>query len=415
MIPLPVAPKPPAYRTQPTDAPVWVSEPFRVFFPLGILAGITGLLLWPLHYAGWLSNYPALQHPRLMILGFGAAFVTGFLGTAWPRFLESQALRRWELWALVASWVTAQGLYLAGDIRGGDLATCWLAILLLAVLGRRLRFGAGAALPPPGFAVAFLSVFILAGVALTWVVFPMGVLSVQAYKMTQLLAYQGFLLLPLLGVGSYLFGRFFEGTGKSPTTRSPRNRAFAVWSMAAILLFSFVIEAQGNVRSGNLLRLAGLLLWALAAVPPIWRRRAPNTRAWALRIGLVLIALTYVCQAIWPDDQFTWKHVLFLGGFSLVILLTSDRVILGHCATPSTVPAKSKAWRWILWLTLLTLATRITADLVPSTRQSHHIYASLTLIAIFGIWLGLHLRHLRGIAPGSEGTAPPDQRSPREK
>ena len=414
-----MASKPPTYQTQPTDAPIWVSEPFRVFFPLGILAGTLGLLLWPIHYAGWMANYPALQHPRLMILGFGAAFVTGFLGTAWPRFLESQALRTWEFWALVASWVTAQTLYLAGDIRGGDLATCWLAVLLLIFLGRRLRFGAGADLPPPGFALAFLSLFLLAGVTLTWILFPMGVVSVQAYKMTQLLAYQGFLLLPLLGVGSYLFGRFFQVPGKRPSTKPPRHRALAVWSMAAIVLLSFVIEAGGGVRSGNLLRLLGLLVWAFGAVPGLWKTKAPNTRAWALRIGLGLIALTYICQAIWPMDQFAWKHVLFLGGFSLVMLLTSDRVILGHCADPTTVPPRSKAWRWIVWLTLITLATRVTADLVPTTRVSHHIYAALTLIAIFGIWIGLHGKHLRRTAPESKPTPPSsvprDQRSTRER
>ena len=70
-----MAGKPPAYRTLPTDAPIWVSEPFRVFFPLGIAAGIMGLLLWPLHYAGWWPVYPALQHPRLLIFGFGAALL----------------------------------------------------------------------------------------------------------------------------------------------------------------------------------------------------------------------------------------------------------------------------------------------------------------------------------------------------
>ena len=58
------AKKPPAYETLPTEAPIWVSEPFRVFFPLGIAAALFGLLLWPIHYAGWWATYPAIQHPR---------------------------------------------------------------------------------------------------------------------------------------------------------------------------------------------------------------------------------------------------------------------------------------------------------------------------------------------------------------
>ena len=77
----------PRHETKPNEVPIWVSEPFRVFFPLGIAAAIFGLLLWPMHYFGWWPIFPAIQHPRLLTFGFGAAFVFGFLGTAWPRFL----------------------------------------------------------------------------------------------------------------------------------------------------------------------------------------------------------------------------------------------------------------------------------------------------------------------------------------
>ena len=33
-------------------------EPFRVFFPAGVLAGITGVALWPLHFMGLVEMYP---------------------------------------------------------------------------------------------------------------------------------------------------------------------------------------------------------------------------------------------------------------------------------------------------------------------------------------------------------------------
>ena len=49
-------------------------EPYRLFFPLGLLAGIYGVLLWPLYYAGHLSFHPGEAHTRLMIEGsLGAA------------------------------------------------------------------------------------------------------------------------------------------------------------------------------------------------------------------------------------------------------------------------------------------------------------------------------------------------------
>src|SRR5688500_12363253 len=40
-------------------------EPFRIFFPAGVLAGIVGVALWPLHFSGWVSNYPGQAHVRL--------------------------------------------------------------------------------------------------------------------------------------------------------------------------------------------------------------------------------------------------------------------------------------------------------------------------------------------------------------
>ncbi len=391
------AKKPPAYQTLPTDAPLWVSEPFRVFFPLGIAAAIFGLVLWPLFYAGWWATYPAIQHPRLLIFGFGMAFIFGFLGTAWPRFLESEALKLWELAALVASWFIAQVCYGVANIAAGDLAAGWSCLMLLIMLGRRLLCRESRELPPPGFSLAFLSVLISTVVLFLWAG-GKAQSSTTSLLFTRLIAYQGFLLFPILGVGSYLFGRFFQVPGQRPPAKPP-HRALAVWTSAAIIVVSFYLEARGWPRTGNGVRLIGFLLWAIGATPGIWLARAPGTRAWALRLGLLMIPVGILCRVLWPMQLFAFEHLLFLGAFSLVMLLTADRVIIGHCDDPGTIPPISKAWRWIVWLMLLAAATRATADLVPSTRTSHHIYAALTLVAILVIWLTLHHGRFRRQAP----------------
>lgn len=396
-----MAGKSPAYRTQPTEVPVWVHEPFRVFFPLGIAAGMVGLLLWPLFYAGWWPVYPALQHPRLLVFGFGAAFVFGFLGTAWPRFLEARSLQFGELAALVLAWTFAQTAYVAGAIRTGDFAAGSAMLLLLFILGRRLFGRESRDLPPPGFALAFFSVFLGGATALAWACLPMAATPPRLNALLRLVAWQGFLLLPLLGVGSYLFSRFFQVPGQRGGHRPPRHRALAVWSTAGLILASFALEAFDWVRGASALKLAALGIWAAGAVPGVWKGRAPGTRAWGLRLGLCQIALAFLCRLLWPriDWMFAFEHLLFLGGFGLVILLTGDRVILGHCDDPAAVPPRSRTWRWIVWLMLLTAATRATADLVPSTRTSHHIYAAITLTAILAIWSVLHGRRIGRAAP----------------
>src|ERR1051326_3829139 len=67
-------------------------EPFRVFFPAGVLSGIIGVLLWPLHFWHVVSFYPGPAHVRLMAYGFFGAFILGFLGTALPRMLSAKVL-----------------------------------------------------------------------------------------------------------------------------------------------------------------------------------------------------------------------------------------------------------------------------------------------------------------------------------
>src|SRR5213078_4726011 len=39
-------------------------EPFRIFFPEGVLAGILGVSLWPLYFTGITKFYPGQAHAR---------------------------------------------------------------------------------------------------------------------------------------------------------------------------------------------------------------------------------------------------------------------------------------------------------------------------------------------------------------
>ena len=60
-------------------------EPFRIFFPEGVFAGILGVALWPLYFTGVTGFYPGQAHARIMAYGLFGGFIFGFLGTAMPR------------------------------------------------------------------------------------------------------------------------------------------------------------------------------------------------------------------------------------------------------------------------------------------------------------------------------------------
>ncbi|NDD39822.1 MAG: hypothetical protein EB082_15680, partial [Verrucomicrobia bacterium] len=59
-------------------------EPFRLFFPAATLAGLYGVLLWVPLLLGWTADYPGATHARMMVQGFFAGFMFGFLGTSMP-------------------------------------------------------------------------------------------------------------------------------------------------------------------------------------------------------------------------------------------------------------------------------------------------------------------------------------------
>ena len=87
------------------------SEPFRVFFPAGLAIGMVGVSLWPAYYACLLSFYPGVAHARLMIQGFMASFIVGFLGTAGPRITSTRPFSRVEVLTLLTLDLFAVGLH----------------------------------------------------------------------------------------------------------------------------------------------------------------------------------------------------------------------------------------------------------------------------------------------------------------
>src|SRR5215510_14711024 len=82
------------------------SDPYRLFFPLGIILGLLGVSIWPLYYYGVTPGYSGRAHAFVQTDGFLYAFIIGFLLTAIPRFTgtEPPALRvQCTLAALVAA------------------------------------------------------------------------------------------------------------------------------------------------------------------------------------------------------------------------------------------------------------------------------------------------------------------------
>src|SRR5215467_1152664 len=97
------------------------AEPFRIFFPLGLLLGVTGVALWPLFVWHVITFYPAQAHVRLMIEGLMGSFIIGFLATAGPRLLDASPLGAPETSALFALQIASALLHLIQRQTAGDI------------------------------------------------------------------------------------------------------------------------------------------------------------------------------------------------------------------------------------------------------------------------------------------------------
>ncbi len=377
-------------RPLPATLPSFAREPYRVFFPLATVAGILGAALWPLHFGGWLADYPGLAHARIMAHALFGGFIFGFLGTAMPRMLSAPPLRPPETLTLVAAHVAMLASYMAGSVFAGDL----LFMLLLAgfVIMMLLRARHRQDIPPPGFVMVGLA---LAAVATGGVIALMESRVELDYfwiTLQRLLSYQAFILLPILGVGPFILPRFFglESAHNFPETLAPprewKRKALLAGGAGFVILTTFVLEAAGWYRTAYGIRFATVLSYTLKELPV---RRGPSgatVLGAAIRGAFVSIAAGFLAVALFPAYRIALLHLTLVGGFALITFIVATRVVYGHSGNLQLLQRPNRWLIPVFVLMLVGMATRISGDFWPRIMASHYVYGALLWIAGVIIW-----------------------------
>lgn len=374
-------------------------EPYRVFFPLGMVAGIYGVMLWPLHYAKWLDFNPIDAHPRLMIEGFMGAFVLGFLGTAFPRLVGN---RRW----FALEWLALLGLWLGvvinaaqGRVPAADGTFAALLVLLWAGMVGRWVLG-GRDTPPPGFALAMAGLLgaAVAAACLSW---DQGLwLGLRGLTWAKLWLFQGFLLLPLMGIGPYLLPRFLGQSSSHSFADSPRPPA-GWWPRVGSAVFwgghivaSFALEVYGYPVLGQILRAVVIGVWFAIETPLFRPAKSPSTGGTVVRLALVGLIAGCAAAGLWPAARIGSMHLFYVGGLGLMTAAVATRVALGHAGRHDLLVGRMVWLRWVTGLLLLAATTRMSADFLPKVQVSHHIYAAWTWALAGVIWLLILAKYL---------------------
>ncbi len=360
-------------------------EPFRIFFPTGILLGLLGVSLWLLFYFGAVVTYPNVSHARLMIEGLMASFIFGFLGTAGPRLTSAPHLSPAEVGGLFTLDLLASGAHTAGAHRFGDV--CFLICLVVFVIILFKRFRERKDNPPPNFVLVAAGMLSgIAGAAL--VALSEDAQYTRAYQFGSALLNECFVLLPILGVAPFFLGKLLD----LPSSDLPESRVFsAEWKRQAALnafiglaiVATFFVESAHPSPTAAWVRVALITLYLSWRMP--WRGR--TFLADYLRIGLFLVAAGFFAVALWPNYRVGELHIVFITGFNLIVFTVATRVVLGHAGQLARV--RTRLWFFITTSGFLILAmvSRVTADLAPRARIIHLLAAAICWLVAALIWI----------------------------
>ncbi|MFQ5767128.1 MAG: NnrS family protein, partial [Acidobacteriota bacterium] len=308
-------------------------EPYRLFFPLGILLAWGGILHWLLHAMGLLEDYRPVFHSIVQIQGFLTCFAVGFLFTALPRRAGA---------APAAVWHLAAGALLPGAVSVAAWFQHWalsqffwlgeVAVLIsFAIACFRSRTGTS---PLPSSFI-WLPLSFAMGVAGSLMTGSLGVLGPAHYRvhdLGRLLLLQGLFIGLVLGVGGMVLPLITQGPQPRTSSHPGRNRRARQGHLLGALLLcgSFVVENFASLRGGLAFRalLLAVLLVAGARMDrwpalPGMHRRLVWLSAWMIPAG-------YLLAALFPAQKKAGLHLVFIGGFALLALSVGVHVVLAH-------------------------------------------------------------------------------------
>jgi uncharacterized protein involved in response to NO len=388
-----------SFATKPPGS-VWRAEPFRLFFPLGVVLSWIGVGHWLLYATGVTRTYSCMGHGLVQMQSFAMAFAVGFLLTALPRRTRAAAPSGFEMALLALALVVTATSAIAESWVASEVAYGSVFAILLQFALRRFRRGGRR--PPAAFVLiplAFLQG--LAGaVAIAVSTFPSAPPWTEG--LGRLLVEQGVFLCLVIGVGS-LFLPLVAGAPPPPDLdSSPREKAkaLAYFAAGAAIVASLFAETAGFACSAPLARAAVVAL-GLGLGGGAWRRPGkPGLHRRLIWLSAWLVPAGVAASGIWPDYRVPALHVLFIGGFGLLMFSVATHVSLGHLGLERLALGRPPAVALFGVLFLLAMAARVAADFAESY-FGHLAWAAGLWIAASMVWLLFLGPKLLRIGPGA--------------
>lgn len=369
---------------------LWRREPFRIFFPLGVVLAWVGIGHWPLYATGLTASYSCQLHGLVQVQAFLMAFAVGFLLTALPRRTQGPPPSGVEMTAAgIALIITTAGI-VAGHWVVAQAAYASLFALLLQFAVRRFVGRSAGRRPPAAFVL--IPIGVLHGLVGAGLIASSSALHPWPWtlRLGPLLVEQGVFLCLTLGVGSLILPLMSGTPPPADLGASPRERAKAFGYAAAGLAFlvSFVLEAAGWSRIAPLMR-AVVDALGLGIGGGAWRWPGkPGLHRQLAWVSIWLMPTGVAASAVFPDYRVAALHILFIGGFSLLAFAVATHVSLSHLGLEQMALGRPPAVA-VLGISFgLALAARLAADASGSYFEHLGWAAACWIVGSAG-WLAL--------------------------
>ena len=372
------------------------ADPYRVFFPVGILLGVAGVSIWLSYRLGITATYSGRAHAFVQIDGFLYAFIAGFLLTAVPRFTGTAVPARPTQYLLAAALVAASLAFELEEFLVGHVLFSIVHVTVIGLAVERVRHRRSS--PPETFPLVGLGLAAGAGGALVNVGVAAGWIAPAWDVLGRRLLTEGMVLLLVLGIGGFLGPRLlgfaalpqFQNLAPRPPTAGPplfAGRSAATYGVSGLaIVLSLLAEYGLGIPEMAVVRAAVATLLVLRTIRPWHLPAVRTTLAWCVWSAHLFLILGLWMVALAPAYRVDFLHVIFMGAFSLLILAVGMRVVLSHGGHPLSHEERSWPLRIGIATGLLALLARVGAAFAPDSFFDHLAIAAALWIGGIAFW-----------------------------
>ena len=343
---------------------------------------------------GILTGYWGLSHAFIQSDGFLFCFIAGFLLTAVPKFTGTESpsfgVQLWLASLIVIGAVSFElQSYVVGQV---SFAVAYVMLVTLIIRRYMRRHGA---LPVTFSLVGFALMTGMVGAILN-ALSMYGVVNAGWAMAGKRSLTEGMTLMLVLGVGGFLGPRLLgfdrlpvvqiSGVGALRGRLLPQSPRYLYIISGFILLLTIIAEYVLGVTWMPFVRAFVATVVIAATVEP-WRFPVVrSTLSWCVWTANLLIVIGLWLAAFLPVYRVDMMHVMFIGGFTLLILAVGMRVTLSHGGHGLTTEQKNWPLRVGLVTGCIAMLARVGAPFSPKSYYEHLAMAGVLLMIGLGFW-----------------------------